>query len=150
MTALSMPNKWGLVFHHLGLAVIDPQPAITFLAGLGYQIGPTVFDPLQNVNLGMCTHEQMPNVEIVYPTAGQGPLDKLLATHKDGLVYHMCYVCNDLDKTLDAIESDGALRLFTVSAAKPAILFGGNEVSFYVVAGVGLIEIIDQRSCRDA
>ncbi len=144
MNERSASNKWGLKFHHLGLAVKNPEPAIAFLVGLGYKIGTTVFDSLQNVNLGMCTHEQMPDVEIIYPAAGQGPLDKLLATHTNGLVYHICYVSEDLNKTLNALESDGALRLFAVSSSKEAVLFGGKEVSFYLVAGVGLIEIIDE------
>jgi hypothetical protein len=36
------------------------------------------------------------------------------------------------------------LRLFTISSPKEAILFGGKRVSFYEIADVGLIEIIDE------
>ena len=52
MSGLSSPNKWGLVFHHLGLAAKDPEAATHFLTGLGYRIGPMIFDPLQNVHRG--------------------------------------------------------------------------------------------------
>ncbi|HXZ16698.1 MAG TPA: hypothetical protein VEH77_12135, partial [Roseiarcus sp.] len=72
------------------------------------------------------------------------PLDELLSTHRDGLVYHMCYTSADLDASLEAMETHGNLRLFEVSPPKPALLFGGKPVSFYVVGGVGLIEIIDE------
>ncbi len=144
MSAPFSPNTWGLSFHHLGLAVQDPQAAAHFLTGLGYRIGPMMFDPLQNVHLGMCTHDGMPDVEIITPADAKGPLDKLLSTHRDGLVYHMCYTSKDLARSLDALESDGDLRLFTVSPPKEAVLFGGKRVSFYMVAGVGLIEIIDE------
>lgn len=144
MSAPFSPNTWGLSFHHLGLAVQDPQAAAHFLTGLGYRIGPMMFDPLQNVHLGMCTHDTMPGVEIISPAEGKGPLDKLLSSHKDGLVYHMCYTSKDLARSLDALEFDGDLRLFTVSPPKEAVLFGAKRVSFYMVAGVGLIEIIDE------
>jgi methylmalonyl-CoA/ethylmalonyl-CoA epimerase len=144
MSTVLSPNKWGLRFHHLGLAVRDPEPAAHFLATLGYQIGRMMFDPLQNVNLGMCTHDQMPDVEIICPAEGQGPLDKLLAVQKEGLVYHICYVSKDLARSLEAIESDENVRLYIISPPKAAVLFGGKRVSFYLVDGMGLIEIIDE------
>ncbi len=142
------PNKFGLTFHHLGLAAKDVGAASRFLSGLGYRAGPMVFDPLQNVNLGMLIHPEMPDVEIIHPAQGAGPLDDLLSSHRDGLVYHMCYTSCDLDKSLEAIEADG-LRLFEVSQPKPAVLFGGKPVSFYVIGGVGLIEIIDNHMASD-
>lgn len=144
MTARLAPNPWGLTFHHLGLAVKDVDAAIAFLTGLGYRPGASVFDPLQNVNLRMYVHEAMPDVEIISPADGAGPLDQLLSTHGDGLVYHMCYTSADLDASLEAIETGSNLRLYEVSPPKPAVLFGGKTASFYVVGGVGLIEIIDE------
>jgi methylmalonyl-CoA/ethylmalonyl-CoA epimerase len=144
MTEMSdlSPNKWGLGFHHLGLATKDSKAAAQFLTGLGYRIGPTILDPLQNVHLALCGHDHMPDVEIISPAEGAGPLDKLLATHANGLVYHMCYTAADLDQSLDAMESEVSVRL--VSPPKAAVLFGGKRVSFYLIEDVGLIEIIDE------
>jgi catechol 2,3-dioxygenase-like lactoylglutathione lyase family enzyme len=138
------PNKWGLAFHHLGLAVQDPEAAAHFLTGLGYRIGPTIHDPLQNVHLAMCAHDQMPDVEIISPGDGPGPLEKLLSSHRDGLVYHMCYTSADLDRTLDALESDQRFSVRSIAPPTQAILFDGKRVSFYLVEGVGLIEIIEE------
>jgi hypothetical protein len=121
MSALFSPNKWGLKFHHLGLAVKHPQPAIHFLIGLGYRVGPMTLDPLQNVQLGMSTHDHMPDEEIICPADGKGPLDKLLLVHKEGLIYHMCYSSKNLASSLGALESDEDLRLFTISSPKEAI-----------------------------
>ena len=92
----------------------------------------------------MCAHDQMPDVEIISPAEGAGPLDKLLSTHKDGLVYHMCYTCADLDRSFDAIEGDGASSVHSIAPPKEAILFGDKRVSFYLVEAVGLIEIIEK------
>jgi Glyoxalase/Bleomycin resistance protein/Dioxygenase superfamily len=144
MSVFYSQNKWDLAFHHLGLAVKAPQAAARFLAGLGYKAGKMIFDPLQNVHLGLWTHKQMPDVEIICPAEGKGPLDKLLSDHKDGLIYHVCYTSKNLARSLEALQSDEDLRLFTISSPKEAVLFGGKRVSFYLVAGVGLIEIIDE------
>ena len=124
MSTLLPANRWGLTFHHLGLAAKDPQVAAHYLLGFGYQIGPLIFDPLQNVRLRMCTHDQMPNVEIISPAGSEGPLDKLMAAHEEGLVYHICYTTANLEHSLDALKSDENLRLYAVSPPKEAILFG--------------------------
>ena len=97
MSALLPANRWGLTFHHLGLAAKDPQAAAHFLLGFGYQIGALIVDPLQNVRLRMCTHDEMPNVEIISPAGSEGPLDKLIAAHEEGLVYHICYTTANLE-----------------------------------------------------
>lgn len=145
MNGLPSPNKWGLAFHHLGLAAKDPEGAAHFLTGLGYRIGETIYDPLQNVRLAMCAHDHMPDVEIISPADGPGPLDKLLSSHKDGLVYHMCYTSADLDSSLDALEADERFSVRSIAPPTEAILFGGKRVSFYLVEGVGVIEIIDDK-----
>jgi hypothetical protein len=132
---------FGLEFHHLGLAVPRPAEAVSFLSGLGYEIGLSVFDPEQNVNLALCRHPHMPAVEIIYPGDGPGPIDKYVARHASGIVYHACFETVDLAASLAAMEA-AKLRPLCVSEPRPALLFGGRAVSFYVVVGMGLIEIL--------
>jgi methylmalonyl-CoA/ethylmalonyl-CoA epimerase len=136
-------NKYGLSFHHLGLAVAKPGPALMFLQGLGYKAGKAVFDPLQDVNVQMCEHAAMPLVEVISPGKGDGPLNALLTRSREGLVYHVSYRTGDLAASLRALEAPPGLRLVCVSPPKPAVLFNGEPVSFYVIAGMGLIEIIE-------
>jgi methylmalonyl-CoA/ethylmalonyl-CoA epimerase len=145
MTAapVGFANKYGLSFHHLGLAAAKPEPARVFLQGLGYKVGKLVFDPLQDVNLQICEHPTMPLVEIVCPGQGDGRLNALLARHREGLVYHVCYRTADLGASLRAIEAQPGLKVLCVSPPQPAVLFNGDPVSFYVVAGVGMIEVIE-------
>lgn len=132
----------GLTFHHFGLAVKNPQDAITFLTAQGYELGEPVFDPNQNVHLMMGTHASQPHVEVIYAGQDNGPIDKLVQRHATGIVYHLCYETQNLDETLKQIEASG-LRVITVSPPKPAPLFGGRKVSFYNVMGMGLIEILE-------
>jgi Glyoxalase/Bleomycin resistance protein/Dioxygenase superfamily len=137
-------NQFGLSFHHLGVAVRRPSEALAFLHGLGYRSTDSVFDPEQNVNLMMCTHETMPRVEIVYPAKGKSPIDPFIGRHGNGLVYHPCYVTHDLGRSLAQFEAAGICAV-CVAPPRPAVLFGGREVSFYNIVGIGLVEIIDSR-----
>src|ERR1051325_4987971 len=135
-------NNRHLTFHHLGLAVRQPESAIAFFSGLGYQVGDMVFDHEQNVRLAMCTHPTEPAVEIIWPGDTKGPIDGLLRRFPPGVVYHMCYETDDLPAALSGLEEAG-LRVVVVSPAKPAVLFGGRNVSFYNVMGIGLVEILE-------
>jgi len=135
-------NPLGLRFHHLGLAVRRPGDASRFLGTLGYEIPEPVFDPEQNVNLIMCRHDAMPDVEIIYPAAGKSPVDALVNQRPEGIVYHICYVTADLPAALKAIKESG-VRTLCVAPPTPAVLFGGCPVSFYNIVGMGLCEIIE-------
>jgi methylmalonyl-CoA/ethylmalonyl-CoA epimerase len=133
-------NRFGLDFHHLGLAVAQPDRAVSLLTGLGYRIGPRVFDPAQMVHLALCRHAQMPDVEIVTPSDAVSPIDRLLRRNGP-LIYHVCYRTASISATLAALDRDG-FNVISVSEPKPAILFGGREVAFYSIDGFGLVELL--------
>ena len=137
----SAMNRFGLLFHHFGLAVPGSDDAFRFLEALGYRIGPIVFDPLQMVNLAMCTHREMPDVEVIWPSDLTSPIDRILRRN-GAIVYHLCYVAISHRAAVAALEEDG-FNVTVISEAKPAVLFGGRDVSFYSVDGIGLIELID-------
>ena len=132
-----------LTFHHLGLAVKSDAAALAMLRGLGYAIGERIHDPLQNVHVRLCTHAEQPAVEICEPGGGAAasPIDSIVKKY-DGLIYHTCYETSDLRETLSDFKRVG-LRLVTISPPKPAVLFGGRHVSFYQVAGWGIIELLE-------
>lgn len=131
-----------LVFHHFGLAVRRPREAELFLAALGYRMGEAIHDPGQNVRLKMCTHATEPDVEIIWPGDTPGPIDGMIQRHSSGIIYHLCYVTDNLTAALEALEKAG-LRVVCVSSPQPAPLFGGRKVSFYNVVGIGLMEILE-------
>jgi hypothetical protein len=133
-------NRFGLAFHHVGLAVRLSEPAFIYLGALGYRIGRAVFDPLQRVNLSMCSHCEMPDVEVIWPGDGPSPVDNLIK-RRGSAVYHLCYHSLDPEGAVAAMEAAG-LRVLQISPPQPAILFGGLAVSFHAVADLGLIEII--------
>ncbi len=130
----------GLQFHHFGLAVRDPAEAFRYLTALGYTEGNAVFDPLQQVNLAMRHHPTMPDVEVIWPGEGPSPIDRMIKG-SGTLIYHLCYECPAPGTAIAALESAG-IETVLVSPPKPAVLFAGREVSFYMVSGFGLIEIL--------
>jgi hypothetical protein len=132
-------ERFGLRFHHLGLAVPAPDPAFRFLGALGYRAGVAAFDPLQNVNLAMRHHEAMPDVEVIWPGDGPSPIDQMIK--RGNMIYHMCFETDDGAASIAAME-DAGLRVFSLGAPKPARLFGGVPVSFHRVDQVGLVEFI--------
>lgn len=132
-----LPN---LRFHHFGLAVRDPAEAFRYLLALGYSEGNAVFDPLQRVNLAMRHHPAMPDVEVIWPGEGPSPIDRMIKG-AGTLIYHVCYECPDPDAALAALEAAG-VETVLVSPPEPAVLFAGRKVSFHMVSGFGLIEIL--------
>ena len=111
------------------------------MLALGYDIGSVVYDAEQNVNLIMCTAANMPDVEIVLPGTGPGPIDNIVQ-RQDGQIYHMCYTTANAAESIAAIEAAGN-RAICVAPQEPAILFDGKLVSFYMIPGVGVIELIE-------
>ncbi len=130
---------YGFRFHHFGLAVPAPEAAFRFLETLGYATGAQTFDPLQNVNLAMRHHNNMPDVEVIWPGEGPSPIDQMIK--RGNMIYHMCFETDDAEASIAAMEADG-LRVLSLGEAKPARLFGGVPVSFHRVDGVGLVEFI--------
>ncbi|HEY0975602.1 MAG TPA: VOC family protein [Solimonas sp.] len=133
-------NRYGLSFHHFGLAVREEAPARLFLEGLGYRVDPLITDPEQNVQVSLARAPGLPTIELVLPTEVPGPLTSVLKG-RDSNIYHSCYVTDDAEASLAAIAAD-ELPHTEVSASKPAVLFGGAPVSFHYVSGFGLIELI--------
>lgn len=137
-------NKYGLTFHHLGLATQDAETAKRFLSGMGYSVGSTCYDPLQKVNLNLCVCNSQPDVELITQADTNGPLESYLK-NTTALLYHTCYVSKDVDLSLKKLKEDD-MRVMPISLAKPAVLFDNAPVSFYMIKAVGLIEIIhDER-----
>lgn len=130
----------GLEFHHFGLAVSKPQEAFRYLQALGYSEGNAVFDPLQRVNLAMRHHPAMPDVEVIWPGDEPSPIDKLVK-QSGTMIYHLCYACPEPEALIAALEAAG-IDTMSVSPPTPAVLFDGREVSFHMVSGFGVIELL--------
>jgi len=146
MDADRFANKYGLTFHHLGLAVRTPDIAAKFLSNLGYRIGTAIYDPIQNVHVALCEHAVMPAVEIICPGPGKTPIDRYLQQHKEGLVYHVCFAAKDLAESITALKQDRAIEAIFWAEPQEAVLFRGRKIVFCIVKDVGLIELLAEHS----
>lgn len=135
-----MINK--LKFHHFGLAARDSEQAANFVQLSGYSCGAPVFDPLQNVFLRWCEKEREPSVEIVSPAGCDGPLANILAAQPTSF-YHLCYETELDSRCMVESMRESGLRIITVASPKPAVIFQGRNVSFHLVHGFGLIELLE-------
>ena len=136
-----VPALAELAFHHLGLAVASPEAAFQYLASIGYIAGNSAFDPIQRVNLAMRHHPLMPDVEVIWPSDGPSPIDKLVQ-RTGSMIYHLCYACPNAELALESLAASG-VEIVPVSSPAPAVLFGGRKVSFHHIAGFGLIEMLE-------
>ncbi|MCI5225369.1 MAG: VOC family protein [Candidatus Electrothrix sp. AX2] len=133
-------NSFGLTFHHFGLAVRSPEKAFAYLEALGYSAGDSVLDPLQKVNLAMQYHDEMPDVEVIWPGDESSPIDSILKRN-ESLIYHLCYTSADAQASVASMKAAG-FAVMPTTEPRAALLFGGVEVSFYYIDGFGLIELI--------
>jgi hypothetical protein len=131
-------------FHHFGLATRKEDAALRFLSGAGYTHGTRIYDSEQNAHVRMCSSPNMPEVELVTPGIGPGPLDSILNRSPE-MIYHLCYQTSDLTGVLESFK-EKEIRHMCVSPRKPAILFNHRFVSFYHLPGFGLIEILESDS----
>ena len=133
-----------LVFHHMGLLTREPDLARGHLRRLGYQCENALYDPLQDVELCMCTAANgAPAIELVTPRETNLSLSRLLR-RKDDYAYHVCFTTNNLADGLKFLAEGAGSRIVEIMPPKPAVLFGGDRVAFYSVPGMGLVELLEQ------
>jgi len=140
-----MIDEFSLRFHHFGLAARNPEQAAKFVQLAGYECGPSTFDPLQNVFLQWCEKQGAPSIEIVSPASPDGPLVNILASQTTSF-YHLCYEIElDIKSMVESFRAQG-MRVVTVIPPTPAVIFESRRVSFHMVYGFGLIELLESTS----
>ena len=91
-------------FHHFGLAVKEFEKALAFYKNIGYDFTESIVDPLQNVELVLCTSEKYPMVELVKPINEKSPITNILNKNNE-MIYHICYVLDDIERDLKTLFS---------------------------------------------
>ncbi len=104
-----------LTFHHFAVATDDAKLSSEYLAG-------------------------MPDVELVWPSGTSGPVNTMLKKKGVG-IYHVCYEVDDLAETVETFRAKD-LNFLEVVEPRPAVLFGGRPVAFYLFEGFGLVELL--------
>ncbi len=132
-----------LRFHHVGLLTDDPERSAARLRKLGYRPGRVVDDPLQQARLQLCGGpEGSAAIELVTPLPGNEALARLFKRRGDHM-YHVCFAAPSFDAALAQLALDAGEAFTVVSPPKPALLFDNARVAFYLVGGLGLVEVLE-------
>ena len=129
------------VFHHIGIAVRDLEPAILLYKDLfQYELESGPFDdPIQNVSvcfLSSPNHD--PLIELVAPLGPNSPVDRALKQAGGG-PYHFCYTVPDINTAIARFTEKGALLL---SGPVPAVAFGMREIAWLQTEARLLVELV--------
>ena len=134
-------KKFGLRFHHLGLATDNFNLTLKILKKLQYKAKSIKTNKHFNVKNAICTSSHMPNIEIVSKTKNKSPIDKIIKKNKQ-LVYHICYISKDISQTLKKFKRH-KIHIIKISDSYLSP-FEGIISSFFFIKGLGLVEIMDE------
>ena len=139
-------KKFGLRFHHLGLATDNFNLTLKVLKKLKYKVKSIKTNKHFNVKNAICTSSYMPNIEIVSKTKNKSPIDKIIKKNKQ-LVYHICYISRNISQTLKLFKKH-QIHIIKVSDSYLSP-FEGITSSFFFIRGIGLVEIMDESQKKE-
>lgn len=130
---------------HIGYAVKRLDRALKSFKALGFTFEPTVEDTDRNISIAFGEKDGY-RIELVCPLdkAKESPVDAYLSS-VGPTPYHICYVSDDLDGEVAALQKQG---FRVVIEPKPAVAFGGRRVVFMMNLGLGLMEIVEAQEAR--
>ncbi len=130
--------------HHIGIAVPILEEAGELFRSLGFSCGGTVRDPLQNVDLAMCTGPSGERFELITSVDETSPCNRIIEVNGGG-PYHFAVCVANVGGFLSYLRSEGC-RITVVRESTEAALFEGARVTFIYVGGIGLIEVVEERN----
>ncbi len=137
-------NRLECSLDHIGIAVNIIADMEEYYKSMSFVNTAAVFDPLQNASLVMLKKEGLDSIELVY----MSDIERrtyIPEGNKAGKPYHLCYRVKNFSEVLKDLDNNN-IPWEIVSQAKQAVLFGGKEVMFIHVQGVGVIEFLQDNT----
>lgn len=129
-----------MTFHHIGVATLNIEASSLAYALLGYQVGLSIYDPKQKVNLCFLEKENAPTIELVSPTEEASPVNNILK--KNGTTpYHTCFEVEDIENQILVLKKS---KFMVVVKPIEAIAFDNRRVAFLFNKDAGLIELLEK------
>jgi methylmalonyl-CoA/ethylmalonyl-CoA epimerase len=131
---------------HICLAVRSIAAASPRLCAiLGYAPKTDVVkNTVQDVNVQFLGKEGSMDIKLIEPASEGSNLVHFLRTKGEGL-HHVCFLCDEVEKTLDEITVKGGR---VTAQPAPGEAFDGETIAFLYVAGGLNIELIDSHKRR--
>jgi methylmalonyl-CoA/ethylmalonyl-CoA epimerase len=131
---------------HVCLAVRSIAAASPRLCAiLGYSPKTEVVkNTIQDVNVQFLGKDGSMDIKLIEPASDSSKLVHFLRTKGEGL-HHVCFLCDEVEKTLDEITAKGAR---VTAPPAPGEAFDEETIAFLYVAGGLNIELIDTHKRR--
>jgi methylmalonyl-CoA/ethylmalonyl-CoA epimerase len=129
-----------LVFHHLGIATKEINNTITIYKNLGFEASPTIFDPIQNVNICFLKKLNHPLLELVAVVDEKSPVNNII--NKVGTTpYHTCYEVENIEIGIKYLKKQ---RFVVIVSPVAAVAFNNRKICFLYQPDAGLIELLEK------
>lgn len=125
--------------HHIGIATCSIEKTAAAYSVLGYVVGETVYDPIQNVNICFLTGQQ--TIELVEPINQDSPVSSILKKNGDACIYHCCYEVENIELTVSELRKSRYLLLFSPC---PAVAIQNKRICYLFHKFLGLIELVEK------
>lgn len=132
--------------HHIGIASRDIDEAIQHhktLFGL-YPVTDVVDDHVHKVSVVLLSAPGAGvSIELVSPLTEDSPVSNLL--RRGVYLYHLCYLVEDIEKTLEEARMQKSL---IISRPAPAKLYGGRRIAFIYTPDRYVVEFLEEKETR--
>ncbi len=128
-----------LGFHHVGIVTTELNGSTRIYQQLGYEASEQYDDPRQKVMIVLLRRPGSPTIELILPTADDGPAAGWVKRIKAG-PYHTCYEVPDIAEATQSLQGLGFVPL---GEPVPAVAFEMRLVLFLWSAEVGLLELLE-------
>ncbi len=135
-------NALACELDHIGVEVSDLEAIKQYYNKIEYSCTDTVFDPLQNAYLSLCSRKEFDTIELVNfhenKRISKGVDIKL------NKPYHICYRVKDFNEFISSLD-ENQISWEIIKEPTPAVLFDYKEVMFIFVKGMGVFELIQDK-----
>lgn len=133
-----------MIFHHIGLFVGDLSNGLSSLKKIIpiKQISQIVIEDKLDVEIQFCKDSSGIVYELIAPKGLDSPVLNTLKT-KNNILNHVAYIVKNIEDESEKLRKIGAIP---ISEKKPAKVFNGALVSFFLTDLRFIIEIIESSS----
>ncbi len=125
---------------HIGYAVHDINETAQYYINAGWELSEIYEERIQNTKIAFLKKEGFVTIELVSPLEGKSPVDNILA-HMGCSTYHVCYVVEDIDQTVEDLYEEGFKPLFF---PVESVAMENKKICYLYNLKVGLIELVSQ------
>lgn len=133
-------EKFQCILDHIGVAVRDIKTVGEYYSTINYLKSETIYDPLKDAYLALYSKEEYDTIELMTMNNNE-VLSYMSPDIESGTPYHLCYRVEDFQEVIKNLNGYG-VHWELVKDFTPAVLFGGKEVLFMQIKGIGLIEFL--------